>query len=49
MHDSGKSCRGTAETRLIVIARLDRAIQYSGTAAMESKGGGVLVPRMCGV
>ena len=31
-----------------VIARLDRAIQYSLTPAMESRGRGVLSPRLRG-
>jgi peptide-methionine (S)-S-oxide reductase len=48
MHNSGASCRENAETHSIVVARLDRAIQYFSAREMELKSCGVLDTRLRG-
>ena len=49
MQQLGRYSRGeNADTRLVVIARLDRATQYSETSVMESKSCGVLDTRLGG-
>ena len=45
---SGRTCRENAASYSAVIARLDRATQYSETPMIEPMGRGVLVPRLRG-
>ncbi len=48
IHNSGASCRENANAHSIVIAQLDRAIQYSETSGMETESCGVLDTRLRG-
>jgi hypothetical protein len=44
LQNSGELCRENADTHPDVIARLDRATQYSGASVIKSIGRGVPVP-----